>query len=79
MTYIQRRDVTSRIANKFEAIKIAALEARRLNDRARGFGANLPGKMTSIAIKRLIDGKVLYYDKRERAAAIQEERESGEE
>lgn len=79
MTYIQRRDVTNRIANKFEAIKVAALEARRLNDRARGVGANLPGKLTSIAIQRLIDGKVQHYDKRDRAAAIQEERESGEE
>jgi len=79
MTYIQRKDVTSKIPNKFEAIRIAALEARRLNDRARAVSANLPGKLTTIAIQRLIDGKILYYDKRERAAAALKERESGQE
>ena len=31
MTYIPRHKVTALIPNKFEAIKIAALEARRLN------------------------------------------------
>jgi DNA-directed RNA polymerase subunit K/omega len=79
MTYIQRKDVTNRIPNKFEAIKIAALEARRLNDRARAVSANLPGKLTTIAVQRLIDGKILYYDKRERAAAALKERETGQE
>jgi len=75
MTYIRRRDVTEKIANKFEAIKIMALESRRLNDRARSVGIVLPGKLTSIAIQRLINGKVEYFDQRERAAEISEEQE----
>ena len=75
MTYVRRRDVTDKIANKFEAIKIMALESRRLNDRARSVGIVLPGKLTSIAIQRLINGKVEYFDQRERAAEILEEQE----
>ena len=55
MTYVRRKDVTDKIHNKFEAIKIMALESRRLNDRARSVGIVLPGKLTSIAIQRLID------------------------
>ena len=78
MTYIRRRDVTDRIENKFEAIKIMALESRRLNDRARSVGIVLPGKITSIAIQRMIDGKVLHFDERERAAKLLEEQESGD-
>ena len=58
MTYIPRQKVTELIPNKFEAIKIAALEARRLNERARVYGVTLPGKITSLAVDRLIDGKV---------------------
>ena len=67
MTYIPRQKVTDLIPNKFEAIKIAALEARRLNDRARMYGVTLPGKITSLAVSRLIDGKVEWYDRKERA------------
>lgn len=78
MTYIRRRDVTDKISNKFEAIRVMALESRRLNDRARSVGIVLPGKMTSIAIQRLIDGKVQHYDERERAAQLLEEQESEE-
>ncbi|MBU0742315.1 hypothetical protein KKG45_13930 [bacterium] len=73
MTYVRRRDVTDKITNKFEAIKVMALESRRLNDRARSVGIVLPGKLTSIAIQRLINGKVEYYDQRERAAKLLEE------
>ena len=78
MTYIRRRDVTDKISNKFEAIRVMALESRRLNDRARSVGIVLPGKMTSIAIQRLIDGKVQHFDERERAAQLLEEQESEE-
>ncbi len=73
MTYIRRRYVTDKIHNKFEAIKVMALESRRLNDRARSVGIVLPGKLTSIAIQRLINGEVEYYDQRERAAELLEE------
>jgi len=79
MTYIRRKDVTDVIPNKFEAIKIAALEARRLNDRARTVGASLPGKLTTIAIQRLIDGKIQYFDQRERQKEMQAELEASEE
>ena len=79
MTYIPRHKVTDLIPNKFEAIKIAAMEARRLNDKARTYNVNLPGKITSIAVDRLIDGKVEYYDVKERARLARLEREQEEE
>ena len=75
MTYIPRHKVTDLIPNKFEAIKIAAMEARRLNDKARTYNVSLPGKITSIAVERLIDGKVEYYDLKERARQARLERE----
>lgn len=79
MTYIPRQKVIARIPNKFEAITVAALEARRLNERARMFGVNLPGKITSLAVDRLIDGKVEYFDKKERARLARLEKEKEEE
>ena len=80
MTYIPRHKVIARIPNKFEAIKIAALEARRLNDRARMYNVSLPGKITTLAVDRLIDGKVEYFDVKERARQARLEREQeGEE
>jgi len=79
MTYIPRHKVIARIPNKFEAITVAALEARRLNERARMFGVNLPGKITSLAVDRLIAGKIEYYDKKERARLARLEKEQEEE
>ncbi|MDX2475058.1 MAG: hypothetical protein QNL91_15290 [Candidatus Krumholzibacteria bacterium] len=80
MTYIPRQKVTALIPNKFKAIKIAALEARRLNERARNYNVALPGKITTLAVDRLIDGKVEYYDVKERARQARLEREQeGEE
>ncbi len=76
MTYIPRHRVTDLIPNKFEAIKVAALEARRLNGRAHTLGLSLPGKITSIAIRRLLGGQVQYYDEKERWARLQREREA---
>jgi len=67
MTYIPRQKVTSLIPNKFKAIKIVALEARRLNERARMYNVSLPGKITTLAVNRFIEGKVEYYDTQERA------------
>ncbi len=75
MTYIPRQKVIARIPNKFEAITVAALEARRLNERARMFGVSLPGKITTLAVDRLMDGKVEYYDKKERARLARLEKE----
>ncbi len=79
MTYIPRQKGTALIPNKFKAIKIAALEARRLNERARMFEVTLPGKITSLAVERLIDGKVEWYDQKERARQVRAEREQEEE
>lgn len=78
MTYIPRQKVTKLIPNKFKAIKIAALEARRLNERARNFNVALPGKITTLAVDRLVDGKVEFYDQKERARQARLEREQEE-
>ncbi len=78
MTYIPRYKVTELIPNKFKAIKIAALEARRLNERARLYGVALPGKITTLAVDRLIDGKVEWYDVKERAHLARLEKEAAE-
>ena len=80
MTYIPRHEVTDLIPNKFEAIKVVALEARRLNERARMLGINLPGKITSLAVQRLLEGQVEYYDEKERQALLKAQAaEAGEE
>lgn len=78
MTYIPRQKVTDLIPNKFEAIRIAALEARRLNARARSLDVALPGKITSLAISRLLSGKVSWYDRRERELLLKQEAASQE-
>jgi hypothetical protein len=79
MTYIPRQKVTQLIPNKFKAIKIAALEARRLNERARMYNVSLPGKITTLAVDRLLDGKIEYYDQKERARQVRLEREQEDE
>jgi len=75
MTYIPRQKVTDLIPNKFEAIRITALEARRLNARARTLDVSLPGKITTLAVDRLIGGKVSWFDKREREIQMKQEAE----
>lgn len=75
MTYIPRQKVTQIIPNKFAAIKVVAMEARRLNERARMFNVALPGKITTIAVQRLMDGKVEHYDAKERARLARLEKE----
>ena len=79
MTYISRQKVTDLIPNKFEAIRIAALEARRLNARARSLDVALQGKITSLAIKRLLSGKVSWYDRREREILLKQEQAESQE
>lgn len=79
MTYIPRHKVTDLIPNKFQAIKVAALEARRLNDRARMYNVSLPGKITTLAVNRLIDGKVEFYDSKERTRLLKLEKEQEQE
>ena len=40
---------------------------------------SLPGKITTLAVDRLIDGKVEYYDQKERARLARLEREQEDE
>ena len=67
MTYIPRRDITDLIPNKFEAIRVLALECRRLNDEMRARDDNdYEGKLTTLAVSHMLEGKVTYYDAKER-------------
>lgn len=67
MTYIPRREITALIPNKFEAIRVLALECRRLNDEFRAQEAvEIEGKITTMAVKQMLEGKVTYYDAKER-------------
>jgi len=67
MTYVPVHKILDHVPNKFEAIRVIALECRRLNEKMRLMEeAGEPEKITSMAIERLIDGEVQYYDARER-------------
>jgi DNA-directed RNA polymerase omega subunit len=48
------------IPNRYEAVRIMAKEARRINTLIRLSGEEIEEKPTTIAMKRLIDGKVKY-------------------
>jgi DNA-directed RNA polymerase subunit K/omega len=52
--------ITEVIANRYEAVRVMAKEARRINTLIRLSGEEIEDKPTSIAMKRLIDGKVKY-------------------
>jgi DNA-directed RNA polymerase subunit K/omega len=66
MTYVPVDQILKRIPNKFEAIKVTALECRRLNDKLRAMELSEDHKITTMAVDRLIEGEVSYYDARER-------------
>lgn len=66
MTYIPRKDVTDLIENKFEAVRVLALECRRINDQLRAREQSTERKITSIAVENMLGGQVDYYDARER-------------
>ena len=68
MTYIPVNRILVHIPNKFEAIKVAALECRRLNERLQAMEDvdDLEEKITTLAVKRLMEGGVQYHDARER-------------
>jgi DNA-directed RNA polymerase omega subunit len=58
--------VLDRIANRYEAVRVMAKEARRINQIIRLSGQEVEEKPTSIAMRRLIDGKVKYaYEKQQ--------------
>ncbi len=52
--------ITEVIANRYEAVRIMAKEARRINTLIRLSGEEIEEKPTTLAMKRLIDGKVKY-------------------
>jgi DNA-directed RNA polymerase subunit K/omega len=52
--------ITEVIQNRYEAVRVMAKEARRINTLIRLSGEEIEEKPTSIAMKRLIDGKVKY-------------------
>jgi len=47
--------------SKYELAIIAAREARRLNDWVRRSGETLPGKVTAVALGRVIQDDVPFY------------------
>ena len=47
--------------SKYELATIAAREARRLNDWVRRSGETLPGKVTAVALQRVINDEVPYF------------------
>ncbi|HUV37231.1 MAG TPA: DNA-directed RNA polymerase subunit omega [Patescibacteria group bacterium] len=52
--------ILERVPNRYEAIRIAAKEARRINALIKLSGEEIEEKPTTIAIRRLIEGKVKY-------------------
>jgi DNA-directed RNA polymerase subunit K/omega len=53
--------ITARIANRYEAVRVMAKEARRLNSLiVRGARADADFKPTSAALNRVIEDKVKY-------------------
>jgi DNA-directed RNA polymerase omega subunit len=58
--------ILEHIDNRYEAIRVIAKEARRINTLIRLSGEELEEKPTTIAIKRMIDGKVKFkYEQQE--------------
>jgi len=52
--------VLEQIPNRYEAIRVIAKEARRINMIIRRSGEEIETKPTTIAMNRLIDGKVKF-------------------
>ena len=67
--FISSEEVRKTISNTYEAVMAAAREARRLNARMKMLGMDEEKleKMTSIALQRLLDGKVYCAYKTEKA------------
>jgi DNA-directed RNA polymerase omega subunit len=58
--------ILERVDNRYEAIRVIAKEARRINALIRLSGEEIEEKPTTIAIKRMIEGKVKYkYEQQE--------------
>ena len=52
--------ILKQIDNRYEAIRVIAKEARRINNVVKQSGEEIEEKPTSIAISRIIEGKVKY-------------------
>jgi DNA-directed RNA polymerase omega subunit len=52
--------ILSQVPNRYEAIRITAKEARRVNALIKLSGEEIEEKPTTIAIRRLVEGKVKY-------------------
>ncbi|MCK4237398.1 MAG: DNA-directed RNA polymerase subunit omega [Candidatus Krumholzibacteria bacterium] len=48
------------IPNRYEAIRVMAREARRINRLIRSAGEEMEDKPTTIAMRRVFEGKVKY-------------------
>ncbi len=58
--------ILEKMDNRYEAIRVIAKEARRINTLIRLSGEEFDEKPTTIAIKRTIDGKVKFkYEQQE--------------
>ena len=58
--------ILEHIDNRYEAIRVIAKEARRINTLVRLSGEELDEKPTTIAVKRAIEGKVKFkYEQQE--------------
>ena len=47
-------------SNKYELAIVAAREARRLNEWSKRTGETLPGKVTAVALERVLHGEVAF-------------------
>lgn len=54
------------VQNRYEAVRVMAKEARRINTVLLAAGRELEEKPTTVAMKRLVNGKVKFsYEERE--------------
>lgn len=59
-------DITKQVDNRYEAVRVLSKEARRINDAIRFAEGEIDEKPTTIAINRLVEGKVKFdYEKTE--------------
>lgn len=52
--------ILEKVPNRYEAIRVMAKEARRVNQLLRKAGEEVEQKPTSIAMKRVVEGKVKF-------------------
>ena len=57
-------DITRNVDNRYEAVRVLSKEARRINDAIKFAEGEIDEKPTTIAINRLVEGKVKFgYEK----------------